>query len=143
MDLLTSIDELGLSEKSFELHYQVIRRIGELAEEDEEEIESCPSVQHFNQTFTRGLTDKKPLQGWRELFIEGKELKQKLEKKEVEPELDSRSRASDVNFLLPLFLLTKVRTLISNDTENSTESSIQFLRVVTFLRSRTNDAENP
>ena len=76
MDLLTSIDELDLSEESFEFRYQVIRRIGELAEEDEEMIESCTWVQHFNQIFTRGLTDKKPLEWWRELFIEGKELKQ-------------------------------------------------------------------
>ena len=95
----------------------MIRRIGEFAEEDEEEIEACPSVQHFNQTFNRGLTDKRKLQWWRELFIEGKEFKRKLENKEVEPELDSRLRACDVNFVLSL-LLTKVRTLISNVVEN-------------------------
>ena len=47
MDLLTSIDELDLIEESFESHCQVIRRIEELAEEDEEEIELSPSASHF------------------------------------------------------------------------------------------------
>ena len=48
MDLQTSIAELDLNEESYEAHYQVTRRIGELAEEDERERErDIPSRSTF------------------------------------------------------------------------------------------------